>query len=88
MTSSRSAIHTDDLPDPRTRLSVGVRPLFNGTYAERGERELHGTRGNATLDGNVTYRDPQAGTYTVSASGRVGVDPLAGGSQERTSSRR
>jgi hypothetical protein len=75
------AIHTDDLPDPRTRLSVGVRPLFNGTYAERGERELHGTRGNATFDGFVTYRDPQAGVYTVSKPGTSVLVHIPGGAK-------
>jgi hypothetical protein len=63
------AIHSSDLPDPRTRLKVGVRSLLNGTYAEAGERTESSPRGNATFLGNVTYRDPEAKVYTVSAVG-------------------
>jgi len=63
------AIHSGDLPDPRTRLTVGVRALLNGTYAEVGERTESSPRGNTTFNGNVTYRDPQAGVYTVSDTG-------------------
>jgi hypothetical protein len=63
------AIHSDDLPEPRTRLKVGVRSLLNGTYAEAGERTESSPRGNTTFQGNVTYRDPEAGVYTVSAAG-------------------
>jgi hypothetical protein len=63
------AIHSGDLPDARDRLTVGVRPLLNGTYAERGEREEQSTRGNTTFKGNVTWEDPQAKVYTVSAIG-------------------
>jgi hypothetical protein len=63
------AIHSSDLPDPRTRLTVGVRSLLNGTYAEVGERTESSPRGNTTFLGNVTYRDPEANVYTVSAVG-------------------
>jgi hypothetical protein len=63
------AIHSSDLPDPRTRLRVGVRSLLNGTYAEVGERTESSPRGNATFKGNVTWQDPQAKVYTVSAVG-------------------
>jgi hypothetical protein len=63
------AIHSSDLPDPRTRLKVGVRSLLNGTYAEVGERTESSPRGNATFKGNVTWQDPQAKVYTVSAVG-------------------
>jgi hypothetical protein len=63
------AIHATDLPNPRQRVSVGVRELFNGTFAEHGKRTENGNRGNVNIDGIVTYRDAKAGVYTVSVDG-------------------
>jgi hypothetical protein len=62
-------VHTTDLPDPRTNVSVDVDQLFNGTFAERGERSVAGTSDDATFGGTVTHVDQAADAYTVSVRG-------------------
>jgi hypothetical protein len=64
-----AAIHADDLPDAGTKVKVGVRKLFNGTYAERGERSDLGTSDSGFFTATVTYLDYNAGVYTASAPG-------------------
>jgi hypothetical protein len=63
------AVHATDLPDPGSKVSVGLRQLFNGSYAERTDREEKGTQADVDFSGTVTYRDPVARTYTVSVDG-------------------
>ncbi len=63
------AIHDDDLPDPQTKVKVKLRELFNGTFAEAGERTESQTETEATFNGMVTYRNLQDGIYTVSNTG-------------------
>ena len=75
-----NAIHAAKLPAPGTKVSVPVRTLANGTYAEQGKRKQTGTRTTATIAGIVTFvgADPAAPAYTVSKRGSsvlVGVRP-------------
>lgn len=77
-----SAIHTPKLPLPGTKVSVPVRTLANGTFAEAGKRKQSGKKTNATLAGVVTFvdADPAAPAYSVSKRGasvlvRVHPDP-------------
>ncbi len=64
-------VHAGKLPRPATKLSVPVRPLANGTFAEAGTRKRTGTQARAKLEGIVTYVDgtPAAPAYTVSKRG-------------------
>ncbi len=74
-----AAVHSSQLPEPGAIVKTTVRPLFNGTYAER-DRSGSGQAGNAKITGIVTARDPQTGSYTVSKRGisvLVGVHPDA-----------
>jgi hypothetical protein len=66
-----NAIHTAELPVPGTRVSVPVRTLANGTYAEDGKRKQSGRRTSATIAGVVTFvdADPAAPAYAVSKRG-------------------
>ena len=69
------AIHTADLPKPATKVSLNVRQLFNGTFAERGKRTGSAKPAKrhspieANVAGAVTYRDPIVGVYAVSVNG-------------------
>jgi len=62
-------VHDAELPDPGTEVKVGVRVLFNGTYAERDDPTTLGESDHATFAGNVTHVDPEANAYTVSVPG-------------------
>lgn len=66
-----SAIHATKLPHPGTRVSVPVRTLANGTFAEGGTRKRTGSASKAKLEGIVTYvdADPAAPAYAVSKRG-------------------
>lgn len=66
-----NAIHATKLPTPGTKVSVPVRTLANGTFAEQGKRKQIGTRTSATLAGIVTFvdTDPAAPAYAVSKRG-------------------
>ncbi|MBK5221212.1 MAG: hypothetical protein JJE35_15755 [Thermoleophilia bacterium] len=77
-----SAVHAAKLPSPGTKLSVPVRTLANGTFAEGGARKQTGAAPKAKLEGIVTYvdADPAAPAYAVSKRGvsalvRVRPDP-------------
>jgi hypothetical protein len=76
------AIHAGKRPQLGTKVSVPVRPLANGTFAEAGTRIREGTRVRATFSGTTTYvnPDPTGPAYTVSRRGasvlvRVRPDP-------------
>ncbi len=64
-------LHAGKPPQPGTEVSVPVRLLSNGTFAEAGKRRKTGTRDRATFSGIVTYVDPTATApaYTVSKRG-------------------
>ncbi len=64
-----NAVHASTLPEPGTKVKVPVRPLFNGTYAEDGDRSAKGRAESAELTGIVTFRDPTTDSYTVSKRG-------------------
>jgi hypothetical protein len=66
-----SAIHTGKPPRAGTEVTVPVRLLANGTYAEAGQRQRSGQRTRATFDGVVSYvgSDPADPMYTVSRRG-------------------
>jgi hypothetical protein len=77
-----NAIHAAKLPAPGTKVSVPVRTLANGTFAEDGKRKQAGKRTSATVAGIVTFvgADPAAPAYTISKRGvsmliRVHPDP-------------
>lgn len=77
-----NAIHAVKLPAPGTKVSVPVRTLANGTYAEDGKRKQTGQKTAATIAGVVTFAssDPAAPAYAVSKRGvsvlvRVRPDP-------------
>lgn len=77
-----SAVHAAKLPAPGAKVSVPVRTLANGTFAEDGQRKQAGKRASASLAGIVTFVDPDpaAPAYTVSKRGvsvlvRVRPDP-------------
>ncbi len=77
-----NAIHAPRLPAPGTEVSVPVRTLANGTFAEAGRRKQTGKGTDATLAGVVTFVDPDPATpaYAVSKRGvsvlvRVRPDP-------------
>jgi len=74
------AVHSAKLPPPGARISVPIKPLSNGTFAEDGKRERKGERKQASFSGTVTFADPASLTYTVSVRGAsvlVHVDPAA-----------
>jgi len=62
-------IHGADPPDPRTDVKVGVRQLFNDTFAERNDPTVLGESDHATFAGTVTYLDPEADAYVLSVAG-------------------
>ncbi len=66
-----NVVHSAKAPQPGARLSVPVRPLFNGTFAEAGPHAKTGKRGQVAVSGTVTYLDPTpaAPTYTLSSRG-------------------
>jgi hypothetical protein len=77
-----SAVHAAKLPAPGTKVTVPVRTLANGTFAEDGKRKGTGRRASATVAGIVTFvdADPAAPAYAVSKRGvsmliRVRPDP-------------
>lgn len=75
------SIHAPRLPEPGTKMTVPVRRLANGTFAEAGEVEKgEKTATRVTFRGVVTFADPDpaAPTYTVSGRGSsllVHVEP-------------
>lgn len=77
-----NAVHAAKLPVPGTKVSVPVRTLANGTYAEAGKRKQSGKRSSVTIAGVVTFVDPDPASpaYAVSKRGvsvlvRVRPDP-------------
>lgn len=66
-----NAVHAADAPPPGTRVTVPVRLLANGTFAEAGKAVRSGSGRRAALDGIVTYVDPTpaAPAYAVSKRG-------------------
>jgi hypothetical protein len=58
-----------ELPKVGTRVSVPVRPLFNGTFAEKGARTESGQGKAASFSGTVGYVDTADSAYTVSVKG-------------------
>lgn len=75
-------VHAAKLPAPGTKISVPLRTLANGTFAEHGTRRRIGTAVKAKLEGTVTYvaADAAAPGYVVSKRGvsmlvRVQPDP-------------
>jgi hypothetical protein len=76
------AVHsTDAAPTLGDKLKVTVRALDDGTFRER-ERKVKGASANARFHGVVTFADPAARTYTVSARGTsmlVSMPPPADG---------
>ena len=65
-----NAIHTTgDLPRAGADLSLEVREVSNGTYAESSGRRRLGSSAEAKVAGLVTYRDPLSGLYAVSRRG-------------------
>ncbi|HEX7058949.1 MAG TPA: hypothetical protein VF176_03785 [Solirubrobacterales bacterium] len=79
-------VHTAKLPDPGEKLSVVVRRLANGTFAEAARPEESGAATRATFNGTITYIDPtpESPAYTVSGRGasllvHVHPDPTGAG---------
>jgi hypothetical protein len=66
-----NAVHAADAPPPGAKVTVPVRLLANGTFAEAGKPVRSGSGRRATLDGIVTYVDPTpaAPAYAVSKRG-------------------
>jgi hypothetical protein len=62
-------IHSGKLPLAGTKVSVPIEPLTNGTFAEAGKRRKTGRATDARFAGTVTFVDPSATAYTVSAHG-------------------
>lgn len=62
------ALHTKEAPALGARLTTTVRALDNGTFREL-KPTISGHAGQASLHGVVTFVDPTAGTYAVSARG-------------------
>jgi hypothetical protein len=65
------AVHATKLPAPGTKLSLPLRHLANGSFAEAGTREQAGKANSATFNGTVTFLDPtpEAPAYVVSGRG-------------------
>lgn len=77
-----SAVHAAKLPTPGAKVSVTVRTLANGTFAEVGPRKQKGKTTRADFAGIVTFvdGDPARPAYTVSKRGvsvlvRIPPDP-------------
>jgi hypothetical protein len=66
-----NAVHAADAPPPGARVTVPVRLLANGTFAEAGKPIRSGSARRATFNGIVTYLDPTpaAPAYAVSKRG-------------------
>jgi hypothetical protein len=66
-----NAVHAAKLPVPGAQVSVPVRTLANGTFAEAGQRKQTGRKPQTSLAGIVTFVDaaPAAPAYTVSKRG-------------------
>jgi len=64
-------VHAAKPPQPGAKVSVPVRLLANGTFAEAGARTKSALTNRATFSGVVTYVDPTptAPAYTVSKRG-------------------
>jgi hypothetical protein len=64
-------VHAAKPPQPGAKVSVPVRLLANGTFAEAGARTKSALTTRATFSGVVTYVDPTptAPSYTVSKRG-------------------
>jgi hypothetical protein len=62
-------VHAHQLPKAGSRVSVVVRQLFNGTFAEKGKRSVKGNETQAKLTGYVSYRDPTGNVYALSVRG-------------------
>ncbi|HXS32511.1 MAG TPA: hypothetical protein VN758_01890 [Solirubrobacterales bacterium] len=64
-------VHAAKPPQPGAKVSVPVRLLANGTFAEAGPRTKSDLRTRASFSGVVTYVDPTptAPAYTVSKRG-------------------
>lgn len=75
------AVHTHKPPAVGREVEVEATELPNGTYFESGRRDEGGRRGRVAFDGTVSFRDPVAGTYTVSGPG---VSLLVRGGAQRT----
>jgi hypothetical protein len=79
------AIHSHEPPSVGREVEAEVRQLDNGTYYEsdklQKERKTKRLRGQASLGGIVSFRDPVTGAYTVSAPG---VSLLIRGGAQRT----
>jgi hypothetical protein len=76
------AVHAAKLPPVGAKLSLSVRQLANGTFAEEEKPENEGKASRAGFTGTVTFADsdPAAPAYTVSGRGasvlvRVEPDP-------------
>jgi len=70
-----AALHAPKLPKAGTQLSVPVRTLANGTFAEAGARKKTGSKARASFNGIVTYVDPDPASPAYSVSKR-GVSVL------------
>ena len=64
-----TAIHSHHPPNLGKSIEVEAQRLANGTYVEAGDRKEHGTSGQATFEGTVSFSDPREDIYTVSAPG-------------------
>jgi hypothetical protein len=66
-----NAVHAADAPPPGTKVTVPVRLLANGTFAEAGKPVRSGSGRRAAFNGIVTYVDPTpaAPAYAVSKRG-------------------
>ena len=63
------AIHSHHPPNLGKSIEVDGERLANGTYAEAGNRSEHGSSGQASFGGTVSFSDPREDIYTVSAPG-------------------
>jgi hypothetical protein len=63
------AIHSHRPPNLGKSIEVDAQALANGTFAEAGNRTEHGTDGQASFDGTISFSDPKSRIYTVSAAG-------------------
>jgi hypothetical protein len=66
-----NAVHAAEAPPPGAKVTVPVRLLANGTFAEAAKPVRSGSSRRAALDGIVTYVDPTpaAPAYAVSKRG-------------------
>lgn len=59
----------DEIPEPTDALQISVTELANGTYRQDGAPSDYGENNHTDMAGIVTFRDPEARTYTVSDTG-------------------